>query len=68
MIYKYDINSMSKRKKKMSFLFRFLDYWLSNGILLSINELKQGLWCTIWLSYIYTEMAAKYLHNKKMCF
>ena len=43
---------MSKRKK-MSFLFISLP-WLSNGILWSINKLKQGLWCTIWLSYIYS--------------
>ena len=37
----------------MSFLFISLP-WLSNGLLWSINKLKQGLWCTIWLSYIYT--------------
>ena len=26
---------------------------LSNELLWSINKLKQGLWCTIWLSYIF---------------
>ena len=43
--------SMSQRKN-MSFSFISLP-WLSNGLLWSINKLKQGLWCTIWLSYIY---------------
>ena len=38
--------------KKMSFLFISLP-WLSNELLWSINKLKQGLWCTIWLSYKY---------------
>ena len=42
---------MSKRKE-MSFLFISLP-WLSNGILWSINKLKQGLWCTIWISCVY---------------
>ena len=37
--------------KKMLFLFISLS-WLSNGLLWSINKLKQGLWCTIWLSHI----------------
>ena len=39
----------------MLFLFIFLS-WLSNGLLWSINKLKQGLWYTIWLIdiiYIY---------------
>ena len=36
----------------MSFLFISLP-WLSNELLWSVNKLKQGLWCTIWLSYIY---------------
>ena len=36
----------------MSFLFISLP-WLSNGLLWSINKLKQGLWCTIWQSHIY---------------
>ena len=49
---------MSKRKK-MSFLFISLT-WLSNELLWSINKLKQGLWCTIWLSYIYTLGATLY--------
>ena len=42
---------LSKRNK-ISFLFISLP-WLSNELLWSINKLKQGLWCTIWLSYIY---------------
>ena len=42
---------MSKRKK-LSFLFISLP-WLSNKLLSSMNKLKQGLWYTIWLSYIY---------------
>ena len=36
----------------MYFLFISLP-WLSNELLWSMNKLKQGLWCTIWLSYIY---------------
>ena len=36
-------------KKCCFYLFRFLDYQMK---LWSINKLKQGLWCTIWLSYI----------------
>ena len=43
-------NSMFKHKK-CRFLFISLP-WL-NELLRSINKLKQGLWCTIWLSYIY---------------
>ena len=35
----------------MLFLFISLP-WLSNEFLWSINKLKQGLWRTIWLSYI----------------
>ena len=35
----------------MSFLW-ISPPWLSNELLWSINKLKQGLWCTIWLSYI----------------
>ena len=42
-------DGMSKRKK-MSFLFISLP-WLSNELSWSINKLKQGSWCTIWLSY-----------------
>ena len=48
-------DSMSKRKK-MSFLFILLP-WLSNGILWSINKLKQGLCIYIYVYvyiYIYT--------------
>ena len=55
--YIYIKDSISKRKK-MSLLFISLP-WLSNGILWSINKLKQGLWCTIWLSYIN-------IHNSTM--
>ena len=36
----------------MHFLFISLP-WLSNELLWSMNKLKQGLWCTISLSYIY---------------
>ena len=43
-------DSMWKRKK-VSFLFISLP-WLLNELLWSINKLKQGLWCTIWLLYI----------------
>ena len=44
-------DSMSKRKK-LPFLFMSLP-WLSNELLRSINKLKQGIWCIIWLSDIY---------------
>ena len=40
------------KSKKMLFLFILLP-WLSNKLLWSINKLKQGLWYTIWLSYIH---------------
>ena len=43
---------MSKREK-MSFLFILLP-WLPNRLWWSINKLKEGLWCTIRLSYIDT--------------
>ena len=59
-------DSMWKRKK-MSFLFISLP-WLSNKLLWSINNLKQGLWCTIWLSYsIFGHLLTiKKIHKK--CF
>ena len=52
--------SMSKRKN-MSFLFISLP-WLSNGLLWSINKLKQGLWCTMRLSYIYVYIYTLYIY------
>ena len=51
--------SMSKLIK-MSSLFISLP-WLSNEILWSINKLKQGLWCTIWLSDIYIYIYILYI-------
>ena len=51
--------SMSKLIK-MSSLFISLP-WLSNEILWSINKLKQGLWCTIWLSDIYIYIYIYYI-------
>ena len=44
----------------MSFLFHFLDYQMK---LWSINKLKQGLWCTIWLSYIYIYIYIIYIYE-----
>ena len=43
----------------MLFLFISLP-WLSNELSWSINKLKQGLWCTIWLSYTYIHI---YIYN-----
>ena len=40
------------------FLFISLP-WLSNELLPRIM-MKQGLWCTIWLSYIYIYRVGKY--------
>ena len=47
---KRQYDSMSKHKKMLLFI---LLSWLSNELLQSINKLKRGLWCIIWLSYVY---------------
>ena len=49
---KYIVKDSMSKLKKMSFLFILLP-WFSNELLWSMNKLNQGLWFTIWLSYIY---------------
>ena len=50
-------DSMSKHKKMRKMLFLSISLpWLSNEIRV-LNKLKQGLWCPIWLSYVYIHMS-----------